>query len=127
MDFTAVDFSLDQLAAEHDFEIQKGTSCCSSCALAEFPEGTVNFCYYHQQNSHGDGDGMHLGWGGDAATIVSALRANGLTVEWDGTDAKKIFVEGDGTGLYDEPEEDGLADDWDDEDDEWADGGVVLA
>lgn len=69
--------------------------CCSTCALAAIPEGRGDkYVFYHAQDAadlHRE-RACHLAWGGDGHEIVAALRAAGLTVEWDGAPEHRIYV-----------------------------------
>lgn len=69
--------------------------CCSTCALAAIPVGRGNkFVFYHAQDAADlrRERGCHLAWAGDGNEIATALRAAGLTVEWDGTPEHRIYI-----------------------------------
>ncbi|MEU8422198.1 hypothetical protein AB0C15_15130 [Micromonospora sp. NPDC048835] len=83
-------------------------SCCQNCGVAEIgdevPRGRTarGYAFYHQQDAdHAlDGAGVYLTYGlfGQPATvdvgeeIAAALRAEGLTVHWDGSTGTRIRV-----------------------------------
>jgi hypothetical protein len=69
--------------------------CCQTCALAAVPEGRgEQYVFYHRQDARDlDREGAcYLSWGGDGSEIAEALRGAGLAVEWDGTDAQRMWV-----------------------------------
>jgi hypothetical protein len=68
--------------------------CCMTCALANIPEGTENFVYFHKQNGEDidEAGECYLGWGGDVDTILSECKEAGLKIEWDGDPCKCIKV-----------------------------------
>ena len=77
--------------------------CCSSCAWYDLkhservrPIDTSKIVFYNKQGSnHLKFDGkVYLQWDGNGNTIVAALRAQGLTVDWDGTQDQAIEVTG---------------------------------
>ncbi|MFF0155466.1 DUF6891 domain-containing protein [Micromonospora sp. NPDC005203] len=90
------------LVAREDF------SCCQNCGIAEIgdevPRGrtTRGYVFYHRQDAECgvEGSGVHLTYGvfgqpGTAdvgAEIAEALRAEGLTVHWDGHTGTRIKV-----------------------------------
>ncbi|MDG4759785.1 hypothetical protein [Micromonospora sp. WMMD710] len=83
-------------------------SCCQNCGVAEIgeevPRGRTarGYAFYHQQDAERgvDGSGVYLTYGllGQPATvdvgeeIAAALRAEGLTVHWDGHTGTRIKV-----------------------------------
>lgn len=76
--------------------------CCQGCgcaALAEAPynlkEGD-NHVFYHKQDAErlAKDNGTWMTWGGDGKQIVAALRAEGLRVQWNGTEAERIYATG---------------------------------
>ncbi|MEU8389672.1 hypothetical protein [Micromonospora sp. NPDC048842] len=83
-------------------------ACCQNCGVAEIgdevPRGRTarGYAFYHQQDAERgvDGSGVYLTWGlfGQPATvdvgeeIAVALRAEGLTVDWDGHTGTRIRV-----------------------------------
>lgn len=84
--------------------------CCGGCASyalhSRFTERGIpqddprrKAVYYHHQDGAGlesarkpEDLGVYLGWAGDGAEIVAALRAAGLEVEWDGTKEQRIWA-----------------------------------
>lgn len=73
---------------------EENWTCCQSCGLAELPEGTTKFVFYHQQDADGliERDGLYLAWGGDAEEIMHALICHRLRVSWDGSPGSRIWV-----------------------------------
>ena len=89
-------------------------SCCGTCGAGEIwdemetmdksGEAVRGYAFYHQQDteSAAEGHGLYLNYGslekGERALIAIAheicngLRAFGLTVDWDGDSARRIFV-----------------------------------
>lgn len=67
-------------------------ACCQSCGLAELPDGTANYVFYHSQDSDDlkESGTCHLAWGGDGAEIVKILNANGVKTEWNGSPDVRI-------------------------------------
>lgn len=69
--------------------------CCQTCGCAALPENTEKYVFYHMQDSENfasSGEG-YLAWGGDGAEICAALRAENLTVEWDGSNNTRIKID----------------------------------
>lgn len=79
-------------------------SCCGSCGHYELAEQARNrklkgYVFWHSQSNDAfKGEDLRhalwLGWSGSAAVIVEAMRAAGLHVEHDGTEAQCIQVVG---------------------------------
>ena len=72
-------------------------TCCQSCGLSEIPEDKENaYVFYHMQDAdYLKEDGIcYLAWGGCGQTICSALREEGLEVDWDGSEHTRIKVSG---------------------------------
>ncbi|MEU8086101.1 hypothetical protein AB0B57_21140 [Micromonospora sp. NPDC049101] len=83
-------------------------SCCQTCGTteigAEIPQGRTarGYAFYHQQDAENgvDDSGVHVAYGlfGQPTTadigaeVVAALRAEGLTVHWDGSTGTRIRV-----------------------------------
>ena len=79
--------------------------CCMGCGLAAMPE-TDKWVFWHQQDDDHAFEKVNrwadkprnlqhdlmLRWGGDANLIISALRAERLTVEWYGQENRCIQV-----------------------------------
>lgn len=94
--------------------------CCSSCAWAAMETDYPNMkdgdtaVYYHNQDADSlddfgnlvqyrdwDAEGrvyktqnLYLAWTGDAHMIIGALENEGLTIDWDGSEAHRIAVTG---------------------------------
>jgi hypothetical protein len=68
--------------------------CCQSCALAELPEGTEKYVFYHRQDNTQliRTGSCHLAWGGDGKAIVDVLEAEGLLTSWDGSPHSRILI-----------------------------------
>lgn len=103
-----------------DIVARMSFSCCGSCAPGEIaaevgaPGTKRGYVYFHQQDAESISEGaVYLGYGSlaghrkgvrydragfqraslaVAAAAVDALRAEGLTVEWDGALSKRILV-----------------------------------
>ncbi|MGW3892041.1 DUF6891 domain-containing protein [Micromonospora chokoriensis] len=83
-------------------------SCCQTCGTAEIggevPRGRTarGYAFYHQQDAESgvDGSGVHVAYGLFAQPptaeigeeVAAALRAEGLTVRWDGNAGTRIRV-----------------------------------
>ncbi|MEU7614359.1 hypothetical protein [Micromonospora sp. NPDC049204] len=83
-------------------------SCCQTCGTAEIggeiPRGRTarGYAFYHQQDAENgvDDSGVHVAYGlfGQPTTadlgaeVVAALRAEGLSVHWDGSTGTRIRV-----------------------------------
>lgn len=83
------------------FAAHQNWTCCQSCGNAALTErygsDLVNYAFYHSQDrdaflKNDRIDGLCLSWGGDGPAIVRALEAEGLRVEWDGTEEQRIAV-----------------------------------
>ncbi|WP_127505739.1 DUF6891 domain-containing protein [Actinoplanes solisilvae] len=97
---TAAFHSLDAagIVAREDF------SCCQNCGVTEIRDETTDgasrgYVFYHGQDALSAAEGLDiwLAYGGRDAEqiaheIVEALRAEGLTVQWDGTVGLRIHV-----------------------------------
>jgi hypothetical protein len=91
-------------------------SCCGSCGSYELGERLAarpalnGYVFWNRQSNdafkqrgrRGLDENLHstlyLAWSGDAAVLVAALRAEGLTVEHDGTEARCIEVKAQAQG-----------------------------
>jgi hypothetical protein len=73
---------------------RKAYWCCSSCGLADLPEGTEKYVFYHEQDFDRwkENGRMMLAWGGNGNEIKTILEQSGLNVNWDGTDQRRIEV-----------------------------------
>jgi len=69
--------------------------CCQSCGWASVPDDkSERAVFYHAQDKQRmdkDGD-VYLAWAGSGEEIVSILKNNGLNVEWEGTQGRRIRV-----------------------------------
>lgn len=93
---------------ERGLTVEDNFTCCQSCGLSEIggqaAEDSPGYVFFHQQDTESAAAGYGLmlaygAFGGDeeASTAighqtVDALRAAGLTVEWDGSIHKRILV-----------------------------------
>ena len=69
--------------------------CCTSCGLYAVPEDKAEtFVFYHRQDADrlAETGATYLAWAGDPAVIRSAFECAGMTVEHDGSEAKKFLV-----------------------------------
>lgn len=69
--------------------------CCQGCGWAAAPKDRRDKAvFYHAQDNEDriEGKPVFLSWSGDGNEIVTALRAHGLTVEWDGDPNTRILV-----------------------------------
>jgi len=58
--------------------------CCGGCAVADIPDGTEKWVFFHEQADERlrrDGE-CYLGWGGDSAEIIQTLNDNGVDILW---------------------------------------------
>lgn len=84
------------------FTTRMNFSCCQGCAWAELSakgkkDGDDIVFFHRQDNEAFDEDGnlkesLHIAHSGHAYQAVDALRAEGLTVEWDGDTSTRIEV-----------------------------------
>jgi len=81
------------------FVARQNFTCCQSCGLAALPKGTENYAFYHRQDAaclrdarKPDQVGVHLAWGGDGEQVAAAMRRAGLTVDWNGSESRRIWV-----------------------------------
>ena len=92
---------------EQGFFAKANHTCCQSCGLAEIPEdGRYDeYVFYHMQDAERlKDDGVcYLAWGFSGPTletkrkgrlICTALRAEGLEVDWNGSEYTRIAVTG---------------------------------
>jgi hypothetical protein len=70
--------------------------CCPSCGHAAMSEQSTNgkWLFWHDQSHDNliEDAQVRLNWSGDGAEICAALRATGLTVDWNGTEENSIGV-----------------------------------
>lgn len=71
--------------------------CCQSCGWASVPEGKGDkVVFFHRQDASSAkqdrNGGVFLAWSGDAAEICKAMLAEGLHVEHDGSEFRRIKV-----------------------------------
>lgn len=69
--------------------------CCQSCGCAAIPEeNEKKYVFYHSQ----DNDDLrqygycYLAWSGDGKEIVETLEAEGIKVDWKGSNEKRIKI-----------------------------------
>ena len=93
---------------EEGLTVEDNFTCCQRCGLSEIggeaAEGSPGYVFFHQQDleSAAAGHGLMLAYGAfggdpDASTAIGhqtaeALRAAGLTVEWNGEVRTRILV-----------------------------------
>ena len=93
---------------EQGLTVEDNFACCQNCGLSEIggeaAEGSPGYVFFHQQDteSAASGYGLMLAYGAfggeeEASTAighqtVEALRAAGLTVEWNGSVRSRILV-----------------------------------
>jgi hypothetical protein len=68
--------------------------CCQTCGVDAVPDDEPDYVFYHSQDAErlAERDAVHLSWGGDGHEIAKVFRDNGLAVDWDGTDGRRIHV-----------------------------------
>lgn len=69
--------------------------CCQTCACYEIPESySKKYVFYHEQDTENaiSSNSLHLAWAGNGKEIVKLAEEAGLSVEWEGTEAKRIQV-----------------------------------
>ncbi len=69
--------------------------CCQSCGWAEMTdEQAEKAVFYHQQDNDylKETGSCHLAWSGDGQLIVDILVKNGIEVDWDGSNNKRIGI-----------------------------------
>ena len=70
--------------------------CCQSCAWGDLSdEESEKAVFYHEQDNQDlkENGKCCLSWSGDGQLIVDILTKNGLIVEWDGSNNKRIVIE----------------------------------
>ncbi len=74
--------------------------CCQSCGWSAVPDGKgERAVFYHRQDAEDAftnagtlREGIYLAWAGNGYEIVGVLVAAGLRVQWNGSQATRIFV-----------------------------------
>ena len=69
--------------------------CCQSCAWADMTDEQADKAvFYHAQDNDNlkENGSCHLAWSGDGKLIVDILEKNGIEVDWDGSDNKRIGI-----------------------------------
>ena len=72
--------------------------CCQTCALSAIPDGIEKYVYYNKQDADSiNEDGslnkhLCLAWEGDGLEICKIIRAQGLSVKWDGSKDTRIKI-----------------------------------
>ena len=69
--------------------------CCQSCAWSAMTDEQANKAvFYHRQDADNlrDSGTCHLAWSGNGQEIVDVLKDNGIKVDWDGSDSKRILI-----------------------------------
>lgn len=69
--------------------------CCQTCGWAAMTdEESDKAVFYHAQDNDDlieDGS-CHLAWSGDGKLIADILTKNGVKVDWDGNNSKRIKI-----------------------------------
>jgi hypothetical protein len=69
--------------------------CCQSCAWSAMTdEQAKKTVFYHRQDANDlrDNDFCYLAWSGNGQEIVEVLKENGVQVEWDGSNVKRMLI-----------------------------------
>lgn len=70
--------------------------CCQNCGCSAIPEENhEKYVFFHEQDAdglRGDDPGCYLAWAGNGKKIVEILKKHKLLVEWDGTNATRIYI-----------------------------------
>ena len=83
------------------FKARQNFTCCQSCGWAEMEDiagDNENIVFYHNQDNDAFGsDGylegtIYLAWNGDGSKIKQIAEDFGYTVDWDGTEGKRIGI-----------------------------------
>jgi hypothetical protein len=100
-----VDAIFNRIEQKHGIAMRSNFLCCQSCGHAELEKENLQYGFYHVQDmEHAARDGkLYLAFSTEgeddvqtAETIVNEMRAEGCTVEWNGTAGKRIVVDVDG-------------------------------
>lgn len=78
------------------YEAKRHFWCCNSCGSADFfSRGVSKFVFMHQQAEEAfkKSGKAYFAWEGDGQEIVDVFEKNGLIVDWNGTEERKIVVE----------------------------------
>lgn len=70
--------------------------CCQSCAWADVPKGSDKVVFYHAQDLQDlrkTGD-VYIAWSGDGNQIREEFERVGCTVQWDGSQEKRMKIIG---------------------------------
>jgi len=83
--------------ADEPFFAESDFWCCQSCGCAGVPSDRPRYAFYHEQDKENlNRTGRcNIAWGDTpehGERIAQAMRDNGLSVEWDGTESKRITV-----------------------------------
>jgi hypothetical protein len=74
---------------------EQNWQCCQSCGCRAVPdEFARRYVFYHAQDAddlreHGE---TRIAWAGDGDEIVEVFRAEGLRVEWNGSQDRRILI-----------------------------------
>jgi hypothetical protein len=80
---------------ERGYFAKQNWKCCQSCGCHAVPdEFAQRYIFYHAQDADGlrERGETYLAWAGDGHEIVEAFRAEGLRVEWNGSQDQRILV-----------------------------------
>jgi hypothetical protein len=83
---------------KHGYFAKEDFWCCQTCGWAAIPDEQADKAvFYHNQDTERlqETGELYLCWSGDGQEIKTILEAEGLTVEWDGTDNTRILVKVD--------------------------------
>lgn len=65
---------------------------CNSCGWAEVPEDKKDKAVFTHYQSLGSDGKLYLNWSGNGTEICDTFSNRGLTVEWNGSDTRKIII-----------------------------------
>jgi hypothetical protein len=80
---------------ERGYFAKQNWQCCQTCGCHAVPdEFGRRYVFYHAQDANclRERGETHLAWAGDGHEIVEVFRAEGLRVEWDGSQSRRILI-----------------------------------
>ena len=98
---TQVDAIFKRIEDKHGIAMRSNYLCCQSCGHDALAKDNLQYGFYHVQDmEHAARDGrLYIAFSTEedddvqtAETIVNEMRADGCTVEWDGTARQRIVV-----------------------------------